>query len=233
MGVTAAVIGAVAAAGGTGMAIKAREDAHHYAHEAESAERMRVKQRDTNLAQLREVFGIGNSTSAKGNASTLSQAIEKFYKESLTGNLHQADDMYANTSRTSRQNLARVGQLGSGLDSASRSGTLSDYLRARQSAVSQAASARDRLTNSLTSQRLGLESQISGGSIANPDFGAIAGQRDSTLASAQSSIVPAAVGNLFNAAGNTYFNGRMQEAQGNQGLQAFGFSDQSNRGRIS
>lgn len=190
--------------------------------------------RDRNITQLRGVYGIGEDAAAKGNAKTLADFLGSYYQDLLTTNLGAVDQQYASTSRRSRQNLARVGQLGSGLDAQSQAGNLSDYLRARQQAVSQASGARDRVSSNLTGQRLGFENQISSGSLANPDFAGIASQRDGALQQAQAQIAPAAVGHLFNVAGAGYTNGRIQEAQGNQGMQAFGFGGGGgNGGRIT
>lgn len=190
-------------------------------------------QRNQNIARLRAVYGIGDDASAQGNAHTLADTLRQYYQGVLGTNLRAADSQYATTSRQSRQNLARVGQLGSGLDAQSQAGTLSDYLRARQQAVLQASQARDSLSASLAGQRMGFENQINGGSIASPDFGAIAAQRDAALQQAQAQIAPAALGHLFTVAGQGYQQGRIQEAQGNQGMQAFGFGSSGGGGRIT
>lgn len=189
--------------------------------------------RDSNIGQLRAVYGIGDAPGAHQNAATLADFLGHYYKDLLGANLHEADNQFANTSRQSRQNLARVGQLGSGLDAQAQSGTLSDYLRARQQAVVQASSARDRLSSNLTGQRMNYEGQIAGGGLANPDFGSIAGQRDAQLQQAQMQIAPAALGHLFTVAGQGYNQGRIQEAQGNQGMQAFFGGSGGGAGRIS
>ena len=236
--VTAAVTAsAVIAAAGTGYAAnrshEAQNTAERRAKKQERAVRDQENARNANIVRIRENYGIGTSETAKASGKTLADAINRYYKSSLDTNLRSADDQFAATSRTSRQNLARVGQLGSGLDTSSRSGTLADYLKARQTGISAAAGAKDRLVNSLTSQRLGFENAVSNGTTASPDFGAISAQRDATLSQAQSSVAPAAIGSLFNTAGNTYFQGRMQEAQGNQGLEAFGFSNSNKRGSIT
>jgi hypothetical protein len=190
-------------------------------------------QRDQNIAQLRSIYGIGDDETAHNNQRTLADFLGSYYRDVLGANLGEADKQYATTSRQSRQNLARVGQLGSGLDASSQSGTLSDYLRARQQAVLDAAQQRDRLNANLTGQRLNFEQQIQGGNLANPDFGGIAAQKQAQLDSARSQIAPAAIGHLFTVAGEGYQQGRIQEAQGNQGLQAFGFGSSGSRGSIT
>lgn len=238
MGVEAALItAAIAAAAGTGYSAyageQARKDAKDRTRDQERKAREQEGVRKANIGKIREAYGIGDSTTAQTNARTLADAINNYYKTQLSTNLKEADDQFASTSRTSRQNLARVGQLGSGLDTASRSGTLADFLKARQTGIVAAAGAKDRLVNNLTNQRLGYENAVSGGTMANPDFGAISTQRDATLSQAQSQVAPAAIGNLFTTAGNTYFNGRVQEAQGNQGLEAYGFSNSNKRGSIT
>jgi hypothetical protein len=122
----------------------------------------RQVQRHQNIAQLRAVYGIGDDaerapTTQRTRSPTSSGS---YYQDVLGANLREADSQYATTSRQSRQNLARVGQLGSGLDAQSQSGTLSDYLRARQQAVLQAsAGARPPVAN-LTGQRMNFEGQI-------------------------------------------------------------------------
>jgi hypothetical protein len=233
----ALIASALVAAAGTGYGVYEGEQAKNSAKNRADAEANRLRQqqagRDANIAKIREAYGVGGTETAQTNARSLADRINQYYQSQLDTNLKATDDQFANTSRTSRQNLARVGQLGSGLDSSNRSGNLADYLRARSNAVSTAASKKDQLANSLTSQRLSYENQVSGGTTANPDFGAISAQRDSTLSQAQSQVAPAAIGNLFNTAGSTYFTGKQQEAQGNQGLQAFGFSTSTNRGNIS
>lgn len=207
------------------------------AEEALSAEKQRIAdaiaRRNANIAQLRGLFGVGDSADAKNHARTIADAVNNYYQQYLRNNLRQAEQGFAGASRVSRQNLARVGQLGSGLDAGAQSSNLADFLRARQRAITSAASARDGLTSSLTSQRLGLESQIASGSQANPDFAAYAAQRDNTLQQAQKNIIPAALGDLFTQAGQTYFMGRTQEAWGNQGLKAFGLSGNGTGGRVT
>lgn len=236
MGVETAIIAsALVAAAGTGYSVSAQHDAQASADNKARAEKRRLAgitaQRNDNLSRVREAYGIGNSQAAQGNAKTLADSIDQYYHDALTTNLQGVDDQYSSASRTSRQNLARVGQLGSGLDTSSKSGNLADFIRGRQTAVAKAAAARDSLQGRLGSQRLNLESSITAGG-ANPDFGTIASQQRGLLDQARSEVTPAAVGNLFDVAGASYFGGRQQEAQGNQGLQAFGFTG-SNRGRIS
>jgi hypothetical protein len=233
-----ALIGSAAvAAAGAGASANQQHEAGIAAKTAANDQRAMTTQqrvqRDQNVQRIREVYGIGDTETAKGNSKTLADSIKRYYDANLEANTKQADDLYASTSRTSRQNLARVGQLGSGLDANSQTGNLSDYLRAWQNAISQAGSARDRLSGQLTNQRLSLESGVSGGSVANPDFGAYAANRDSLLSEAQKGVTPAAIGSGFNTAGSTYFTGKTQEAYGNQGMQAFGFGQSANRGKIT
>lgn len=237
MGVETALIigGATAAAGTAAGAVegrRARKKAEGRARDEERRVKAEQARRDANLGKVREAYGIGGSAEAQTNQRTLADALREVYQANLGANLREADAGFARTSRTSRQNLARVGQLGSGLDAQAQAGTLSDYLKARRQAVAAAGGARDRLQSSLDSQRLGFEGQVSAGTLANPDFGAIAAQRQGTIQEAQSQVAPQAIGSLFQAAGDTYFQGSQQEAQGNQGMRAFGFSSQ-NRGRIS
>jgi hypothetical protein len=213
-------------------AVNGRHQKEQYdAEQARLAEQQH--QRDSNLAQLRAIYGVGDDETAHNNQRTLADYLGTYYRDVLGANLGEADKQYATTSRQSRQNLARVGQLGSGLDASAQSGTLSDYLRARQQAVLDAAQQRDRLNANLTSQRLNFEQQIQGGGLANPDFGGIAAQRQSTLDQARQQIAPAEIGHLFTVAGQGYQQGRIQDAQGNQGLQAFGFGNSSGRGSIT
>lgn len=202
------------------------------AKEAEERQRRIEAERAANIGKIREQYGIGDSELAQTNQRTIADAINQYYQSILQQNTNSANQQFATSSRTSRQNLARIGQLGGGLDSAARSGTLADFLRSRQQALASAGSARDALKGNLDTQRLGYENAVSGGTVANPDFNAIATQRQNALSQAKSNILPRAVGDLFTTAGNTYFNGRMQEAQGNQGLQAFNFTS-SNAGRIT
>lgn len=238
MGVAEVLIAsAVIAAAGTGYAVYSGEEAKKDAKKRAKAEESRLLEqqavRNGYINQVREAYGIGTSGTAQGNAKKLSDSINEYYNKYLANSLRTVDDQYAGASRTSRQNLARVGQLGSSLDTASRSENLADFLRGRQQAVASAASAKDRLSSQLASQRMGLEGQISGGTIANPDLPGIAAQQQAAINSAQSQIAPQAIGSLFNQAGSTYFNGTVQDAMGNQGLAAFGFSNNNNRGRIT
>lgn len=238
MGVeTALIASAIIAAAGTGYSAYSSEQARKDARGRTKAEEARLREqqaaRDANIGQVREAYGVGSSATAQANAKTLSDSINEYYNNYLSNSLRTVDDQYAGASRTSRQNLARVGQLGSSLDTASRSGNLADYLRGRQQAVASAATAKDNLAAQLTSQRIGLENQISGGTVANPDLTGVASQQQAAIKSAQSQIPASAIGSLFNTAGSTYFNGTVQDAMGNQGLAAFGFSNNNNRGRIS
>lgn len=212
---------------------QAKRQAQEQADNQESRIAAAQAQRDANITKLKELFGIGSTTEATTNARTLNDAINKYYKLQSTQNLRQADTGFESASRIGRQNLARVGQLGGGLEAGAKAATLSDYLRTRQKAIASAAGQRDALRNRLTSQRLGLEQQISTGQTANPDFQNVIANRDAELSSAQSNVVPAAIGNAFTTAGSTYFQGRQQEAMGNQGMQAFGLGSSSNRGSIT
>lgn len=211
---------------------QARDDAQGAA-DAEAARIAAAQaQRDANIAKLRSLFGIGTGAEAQANKGRLDDALNQYYQMVLQQGLAQTERGFGDASRTSRQNLARVGQLGSGLDADAQASNLSDFIRGRQRAISQAAGQKESLSRSLGSQRQNLESSIATGTMANPDFSSLAAQRDSTLAQARSNVAPAAIGSLFNQAGSTYFNGRVQEAQGNQGLAAFGLTG-GNQGRIS
>jgi len=232
LGIGAIVLGAAGGGYGVYSGERARHDAKRQAKEQEDRANAIAAERDANIAKLREQYGIGGSETAQANSKTLADTIENYYKGLLQSNMSGVENQFANVSRTSRQNLARIGQLGGGLDSAAKSSTLAGFLRARQEALSNAENSRNQFKSNLDSQRLNFEGQISGGTMANPDWGAIQAQKENTLKQAQGQIAPMAVGNLFNTAANTYFNGRMQEAQGNQGLQAFNFNSK-NSGRIS
>ncbi len=236
MGVeTALILGAAAAAAGTGYSANQQHEAGNTAKRAAGRERDRIagieREKTGNIDRVRESYGIGTTTTAQQNQQRLADYLQNYYKDNLTSNLRSVDNQYATASRTSRQNLARVGQLDSGLDASSKSSTLADFLRGRQDAIAKAASARDGLSGRLAGQRQNFETSISTGQ-ANPDINSISAQQQSLLDSAKSSIPANAVAQGFNVAGSTYFNGRQQEANGNQGLQAFGFSG-SNGGRIS
>jgi hypothetical protein len=207
----------------------AEEEADAQARALQDAQNMR----NANIAKLRELFGIGDTAAASSNAQTLNDAIKRLYATMASQGLRQADSGFADASRTSRQNLARVGQLGSGLEANAKSATLSDYLRARQKAITNAAGQRDSLRNQLNSQRMGLEQQIATGQVANPDFQSIIANRDASLSAARSNVVPSAIGQGLTVAGNAYFTGKTQEAQGNQGLNVFNFSNSNNRGSIT
>lgn len=211
---------------------EAKSQAEKQASAEEDRQRAIIQDRQDQIARIREAFGMGTSATAQENATRLADTINEYYNNYLSQNLRTVDDQYAGASRTSRQNLARVGQLGSGLDSANKSTTLADYLRGRQTAVSKAAAAKDALSASLSNQRLSFENLISGGGAA-PDLAGVANQQKALLTQAQTNIPSNAVGDLFKVAGNTYYNGAIQQAQGNQGLSAFGFSDSNNSGRIS
>ena len=209
-----------------------RKDATSAANEEADRIAAAQAQRDANIAKLRALFGIGTGADAQQNKSQIDDALNQYYQMILQQGLSQSEQGFGDANRVSRQNLARVGQLGSGLDANSQASNLSDFIRGRQKAISQAAGQRDSLSNSLTSQRMNLESGLASGTMANPDFSSFAAQRDNALSQARSNVIPSAIGGLFNQAGQTYFSGKMQEAQGNQGLSAFGFTGGS-QGRIS
>jgi hypothetical protein len=204
-------------------------------HAKAEADRLQGIQNDrnANIAKVDAAYGVGTSPEAQKNASTLADSINNYYNDYLSNSLKSVDNQYAGVSRTSRQNLARTGQLGSSLDTGAQSSNLADFLRGRQQAVASAASAKSNLASQLSQQRINLDNQISGGTVANPDVASLAGQQQSVIRSAQSQIAPNAIGSLFNTAGSTYFNGQTQSAQGNQGLQAFGFGTSNNRGKIT
>lgn len=222
MGITAAVV--VAAAGAAYSANQQHEAANTAGRHAATAARHQrelTQQRQDTVGRIRELYGVGDTTGAKANQSKLSGSIQDYYNSQLGANLRNTEDQFSNASRVGRQNLARVGQLGSGLDAETRSSNLADFIRSRQRAVSDAAASRSSLESNLTGQRLGLEGQVNSGSLSNPDYSGIAAQQQSLVDQAQGQIKPNAVANLFNVAGNTYFQGAQQGALGNQGLGAF------------
>lgn len=188
--------------------------------------------RDGLIAQLRETFGLGTTQNAATNARTLSDYLSRYQRSALNANLGDIDQRYGAATRVSRQNLARVGQLGSGLDASAARGNLSDFIRSRQKAVAAAAKSKQELSTDLTATRVGLEGQINDGTLANPDFTALGRQNLSRIDSAQRDLLPAAVGQAFRQAGETYRGGQVAAANGNQGLTFFGGGGGSN-GRIS
>lgn len=231
--IAAAVVSAIGAGYGGYTAYKGSKDAKERAAAAAAEQRRVQAQRDGNIRQLRALFGQGDTPDAQSNQKRIADSIREFYGAKLDANLRGVEDQFAGASRVSRQNLARVGQLGSGLDASTRSGNLADFIRGRQRAVADAASSRTALEGRLAGQRQTLESQISSGSLANPDFSGVISQQQGILDQAQSQIAPAAIGNLFDVAGSTYFGGRVNEAIGNQGLQAFNSGGGSGGGRVT
>jgi hypothetical protein len=205
---------------------------------AETAEQVaaikaEIARRNALLDRLNAAFGIGSTADAVANKSRLEGLSRKYYDAVIQSNLRDAENAYAGATRIGRQNLARVGQLGSGLDASSRSSNLADFLRARQRSISLGAEQRSRLQNNIENQRMGLASQISGGTLLSPDWEGITKGQQRSYDEARGEIPVNAAANLFNVAGSAYTNGRIQEAQGNQGLAAFVGPSSSGRGRIS
>jgi DNA-binding transcriptional MerR regulator len=197
--------------------------------EAEERVRQEQARRDQYISRIRDLFGVGTGADSETNSARLSQMLDQFYRDALETNLSGVNKGYSGASRVSRQNLARAGQLGSSLDASTRGGNLAEFLRQRQASVQRAAQQKSDLASSLASLRTGLEGQVSSGSLTNPDFTSLANQQLSLVEQARSNLVPQAVGNAFRQAGDTYFNGRVQEAQGNRGLQVFGMGGGSGR----
>lgn len=194
------------------------------AAEAAAKERIRVEQerRDNYIGKIRDLFGVGTGADSETNSARLSQLLDTYYRDALDTNLEGVNRGYSGASRVSRQNLARSGQLGSGLDSTTRGGNLAEFLRQRQGAVQRSAQQKSDLSSSLAALRTSLEGQVSGGSMTNPDFTNLANQQLGLVEQARGNLIPQSVGNAFRQAGSTYYNGRVQEAQGNQGLRVFG-----------
>lgn len=189
--------------------------------------------RHENVNALRAAFGLGDTPNAQANAKRLNDYLNDYYKAFLTNQLGQVDTQYTGATRQSRQNLARVGQLGSGLDAANKTQTLSDYLRGRQDAVARAAAAREGLGSQLAGQRQSLEGQINSGAAVNPDFNSYIAQQLATIDAAKAQIPANTVGNVFRIAGEGYRNGVYDQTQGNQGLSAFFGGGGGSGGRIS
>lgn len=236
-GMTSREAGTNAATGGflSQQIISGQQRREMMARTAEEKARIEAEQklRDTNRGKLRALFGLGDSPDASSNAKRLHDYLDTYYRTFLGNELSQVDRQYGDTTRRSRQNLARVGQLGSGLETSSRRESLSDYLRGRQEAVARAGQARSALDSSLSGQRMSLEQQINAGSLANPDYASYARQQQATIDQAQAAIPANQIGQLFDVAGESYRNGRLQETQGNQGLSAFWSGGGSSGGKIS
>lgn len=204
----------------------------------EQEDRVRQEQgrRDTYIGKIKDLFGVGTGADSATNSERLSKLLDQYYRDALDTNLGGVNQNYSGASRVSRQNLARSGQLGSGLDSSTRGGNLAEFLRQRQGAVQKAAQQKSDLASSLAALRTGLEGQVSSGSMTNPDFTSLATQQLGVVDQARANLVPQAVGSAFRQAGSTYYNGRVQEAQGNQGLRVFsggGGGGSSGAGRYS
>jgi len=189
--------------------------------------------RNEYIGKIRDIFGVGTGADSAGNHKRLSDALNRYYQDNLRSNLGSVTQGYSGASRVSRQNLARAGQLGSSLDSQSRSGNLADFLRGRQQSIQQAGKVKQDLASSLERMRTGLESNVSNGSLTNPDFTNIANEQSRLLESARSNVQPAVIGSLFRQAGSNYYNGRVQEGQGNRGLQSFGIGGGNRGGSFS
>jgi hypothetical protein len=196
-----------------------------------------LDQRNANVRQLNALFGIGDGNDAMANQKRLADYLDRYYRAFLDSQLGQVDRQYGDATRRTRQNLARVGQLGSGLDTNARRESLSDYLHGRQQAVVRASQAREALDSSLHGQRLSLEQQLNAGTVANPDYASYLRQQQQTIDQAQAAIPANTIGQVFDVAGEAYRNGRLQEAQGNQGLNAYfgggGAGGSSRGGRIT
>lgn len=211
----------------------AKRQAEEEKKAAEERVRREQERRNGYLAQIRDLFGVGTGEKSGENGRRLADALRQYYQDSLQSNLGAVNQGYGAASRVSRQNLARAGQLGSSLDTQSKSSNLSDYLRGRQSAVQRAAQQKSGLAASLERMRTGLENGVSSGSLTNPDFTNIANEQLSLLESARKNVQPQVVGNLFRQAGAGYYNGRVQEGSGNRGLQSFGIGGDSRGGSYS
>jgi hypothetical protein len=190
--------------------------------EAEQRVKQEQERRDTYIGKIRDLFGVGTGGDSETNSARLSQLLDTYYRDALDTNLEGVNRGYSSASRISRQNLARSGQLNSGLDSTTRGGNLAEFLRQRQGAVQRSAQQKSDLSSSLAALRTNLEGQVSSGSMTNPDFTNFANQQLGLVEQARSNLIPQSVGNAFRQAGSTYYNGRVQEADGNQGLRVFG-----------
>ena len=190
--------------------------------EAEARVAAEQARRDEHIGRIRDLFGVGTGADSATNSERLSNLLNQYYRDSLDTGLKGVTEGYAGASRVSRQNLARSGQMGSGLDTAAKTDNLAEFLRQRQGAVQQAAQRKNDLASSLAALRTNLEGQVSSGTMTNPDFTNIAQQQLGLAEQARANVAPSAVGNAFRQAGSTYYNGRIQEAQGNQGLRIFG-----------
>lgn len=215
------ITGGVAGGGLGWMEHKAKGAANDFAQGEQMRLQQQQAQRDANIAKLREIFGIGSTHAAQNNKMSMDDMLKNYYNSLSQNGLNQADTRFADLSRTNKQNLARMGNTGGGLEASTKAKTLSQYLQDRQNALSQAGNARNALSNSLVSQRQGLEGQLSSGTVANPDFSSIIANRDNTLRSANANVIPSAIGDVLNAAGSTFGAGAKQSAYGNQGLSIF------------
>jgi hypothetical protein len=201
----------------------ARRQAERQAGEEKARLQQEQDRRNGYVAQIRDLFGVGTGAGSAANGQRIADYLNQFYRDKLGSNLSGVTEGFSGASRVSRQNLARAGQLGSGLDTSAQAGNLADFLRGRQRAVGDAAKARDDLSQSFAGLRTNLENSVSSGSLTNPDFASFASQQKNLFDTARANIVPNQIGQVFRQAGDTYYNGATQQAQGNQGLRAFGF----------
>ncbi len=211
-----------------------RRQSERAAEEEQARVAQEQARRDGYLGQVRDLFGKGTGATSGANGQRLNDALQQYYRDALSSNLSGVTKGYSGASRVSRQNLARAGQLGSGLDTSAQAGNLADFLRGRQRSVQDAAQKKSDLQSALEGLRVNLENGVSSGSMTNPDFSSFATQQQNVINQARSNVIPNQIGQVFRQAGDTYYNGRVQEAQGNRGLQTFGFGGGSSAGgRIS
>ncbi len=234
---TAAAIGSAAfapltfgytTAAGLAMDAKARMD-NRIAADRDNAIAQGIKddqaRRDYNIARVNSAFGIGDDATSKANAQTLASHLNDYYTNYLGEGLHQVNQGYDAANRTNRQNLARSGQIGGGVDAQQSGQTLSQYIQGRQQALGNAATAKTQLNNALTTQRQGIVSSITSNN-ANPDFSNLATEQSAALSNARSQLPTQQLANLFNVAGSTYNQGAVQNAWGNVGLGGTPYSPQ-------
>lgn len=190
--------------GAFGTFTKGRKLAEDAANQARGDANSQQAQIDQAVTKLNAEYGVGDSAEAQANKTTQDATIAGFGKTTEKVNADQVNQGFQDQNVANRQNLARSGMLNSSVDVGAQRKNLGALIAGRQRAVAAGQGAARDLTMSTEGNRLSLVSQIQDGTLANPDFNAMAAQKNLQLQSATANVIPQAIGAGFTAAGGDY-----------------------------
>ena len=179
------------------------------------------QQRDieAKIAAARTAFGQGTGPASLANSQRLKDYQNQLWRSNYEGALGQAESQYSGGLSSTRQQLARAGLLGSGMEGMAIGNLQQQLLGGRMGAATGANQAQQQFQTGQSQQLAGLESAIRGGGTVSPEQLAGLQNNVSYMKNAASPTMAwqTAGGDISQQLASGYASGQMANAYGRRG----------------